>query len=359
MMNHSVYAVILAGGHGTRFWPRSRKKRPKQLLDIIGSESMIRITLARIEPLIPKNHILIVTNHEQAPLISEHLPQIKPQNILAEPFGRNTAPALALAATYLVMKEPDSVMVVLTADHLIQKQSAFLSLLQEGIKMARKGEYLITLGIKPTFPETGYGYIQTDEGFKGSKTCFKVRRYVEKPDRKTAEQYLKDGRYLWNSGMFIWKTQTFWNALERFLPSIHHSFDQLRDQFGRSDFSQSLEQVYQNIESISVDYGIMEKSNQVLVIPADIGWNDVGSWTALEQIMEKGENGNIILGHHLGIDSKNIIAYSHKKLIATIGIEDLIIVDTEDALLVCHKKKAQEIKNLVNLLEEKGMEEYL
>ncbi len=358
-MEENIYAVILAGGHGTRFWPRSRKKRPKQLLDIIGSESMIQLTLARIKPLIPEGNILIVTNREQAPLIEKHLPRIRPENILAEPCGRNTAPALALASAYLLTKAPGSIMIVLTADHLIQKQSAFLSLLNEGIRLACKNEYLITLGIKPTFPETGYGYIQIGEGFEDSNTSYKVKRFVEKPDRKTAEQYLMDGRYLWNSGMFIWKTQAFWQALKRFLPSMHHSFCQLTNIFDTPHFMETVEVVYKNMKSISVDYGIMEKSDKVLVIPADIGWNDIGSWTALEKIIEKGENGNIIIGHHIGIDSKNNIVYSHKKLIATIGIKDLIIVDTEDALLVCHKDRAQEIKDIVVLLEQRGMDEYL
>jgi mannose-1-phosphate guanylyltransferase len=358
-MGKSIYAVILAGGHGTRFWPRSRKKRPKQLLDIIGSESMIQLTLARIKPLIPVENILIVTNKEQAPLIEEHLSQIKSDNILAEPCGRNTAPALALASAYLLSKDQDSIMIVLTADHLIQKQSAFLSLLNEGIRLSCKDEYLITLGIKPTFPETGYGYIQTGDSFGDSSICYKAKRYVEKPDRKTAEQYLRNGRYLWNSGMFIWKTQTFWHALKKFLPAIYYSFSQLKDAFDSPHYMETAESVYKDMESISVDYGIMEKSDRVLVIPSDIGWNDVGSWTSLEKIMEKGENGNIIIGHHLGIDSKNNIAYSRKKLIATVGIQDLIIVDTEDALLVCHKDRAQEIKNIVNLLEQRGMEEYL
>jgi len=358
-MNKPIYVVILAGGHGTRFWPRSRKKRPKQLLDIIGSESMIRLTLARIAPLVPLDHILVVTSQELAPLIKEHLPQINPANILAEPCGRNTAPALAYASLYLLNQEPDSMMIVLTADHLIQKQKTFLDILKEGTKIADKHAYLITLGIKPTFPETGYGYIQIEEGFENSKLCFKVKRYVEKPDRQKAEEYLKDGGYFWNSGMFIWKTRTFWDALRRFLPEIYHAFDHLKDSYGGPDFNRAISKIYENMESISVDYGIMEKSDSVLMIPADIGWNDVGSWTALDQIIKKGENGNIIFGQHLGIDSKNIIAYSHKKLLATIGIQDLIIVDTEDALLVCHKDHAQEIKNLVNLLEQKGLEEYL
>jgi mannose-1-phosphate guanylyltransferase len=358
-MGKNIYAVILAGGHGTRFWPRSRKKRPKQLLDIIGSESMIQLTLTRIKPLIPLENILIVTNKEQAPLIEEHLTQIKPENILAEPCGRNTAPALALASAYLLSKDQDSIMVVLTADHLIEKQYAFLSLLYEGTKLACKNEYLITLGIKPSFPETGYGYIQTGEKLVDTIVSYRAKRYVEKPDRKTAEEYLRDGRYLWNSGMFIWKTQTFWHALKRFLPYIYNSFYQLKDVFDTPNYMEKVESIYKDIKSISVDYGIMEKSDKVLVIPANIGWNDVGSWTALDQIMKKEEHGNIIIGQHLGIDSKNIIAYSHKKLIATLGIQDLIIVDTEDALLVCHKDRAQEIRNIVNLLEQRGMDEYL
>ncbi|MGA1839408.1 MAG: mannose-1-phosphate guanylyltransferase [bacterium] len=358
-MKKKVYAVILAGGHGTRFWPRSRKKRPKQLLDIIGSESMIQLTISRIKPLIPIENILIVTNKEQAPLIKDHLPQIKPENILAEPCGRNTAPALALASAYLLSKHKDSIMIVLTADHLIQKHYAFLSLLNEGTKMACKDEYLITLGIKPEFPETGYGYIQAGDKLEGLIIGYKAKRYVEKPDKKTAEEYLRDGRYLWNSGMFIWKTQTFWQALERFLPDIYLSFCRLKDAFGTPNYMETAENIYKDMESISVDYGIMEKSDKVIVIPANIGWNDVGSWTALDKIMKKGEDGNIIIGQHLGIDSKNIIAYSHKKLITTLGIQDLIIVDTEDALLVCHKDRAQEIKNIVSLLEKRGMDEYL
>lgn len=320
---------------------------------------MIQLTISRIKPLIPFENILIVTNKEQAPLIKEHLPQIKPENILAEPCGRNTAPALALASAYLLSKDQDSIMVVLTADHLIQKQYAFLSLLNEGTKMACKDEYLITLGIRPTFPETGYGYIQAGDKLEDSIIGYKAKRYVEKPDKKTAEEYLRDGRYLWNSGMFIWETQTFWNALERFLPDIYLPFCQLKDAFDTPNYMETAENIYKNLEPISVDYGIMEKSDKVIVIPANIGWNDVGSWTALDKIMKKGEDGNIIIGRHLGIDSKNIIAYSHKKLITTLGIKDLIIVDTEDALLVCHKDRAQEIKNIVSLLEKRGMDEYL
>ncbi|MGA1844749.1 MAG: mannose-1-phosphate guanylyltransferase [bacterium] len=358
-MYTSVYAAILAGGHGTRFWPRSRKRNPKQLLDIIGSESMIRLTLARIEPYIPLDNLFIITSRDLAPLISDHLPQLKPGNILAEPCGRNTAPALSLAAAHLLVQDPDSVMVVLTADHLIQKKSSFLNLLNKGVELARNSDHLITLGITPAFPETGYGYIQMGECIDNEHLCYRVKRYVEKPDRKTAQAYLKDGGYLWNSGMFIWRTQAFWNALEKFLPAMHSQFCLIKDSLEGEGYDETLRRVYETVESISVDYGIMEKSDRVLVIRADIGWNDVGSWTALEQILEKGENGNIIVGHHLGIDSQNIIAYSHKKLLATIGIKDLIIVDTDDALLVCHKDRAQDIKNLVSLLEQKGMEEYL
>lgn len=358
-MTNSAYAVIMAGGHGTRFWPRSRKKRPKQLLDIVGSEPMIQQTVARIEPLFPLQNILVVTNKDHAPLIKERLPGINPENILAEPCGRNTAPALALASVWLMAKEPDTTMVVLTADHLIQKESVFLEHLKQGINLASEDEYMVTLGIQPAFPETGYGYIQMGDPHDGSNTCFRVERYVEKPDRETAELYIKNGRYLWNSGMFIWKTGTFWRALQRFLPSIHHSFERLRKAWCGPAFPEMLNSVYQEVKPISVDYGIMEKSDRVLVIRADIGWDDVGSWTALDRIIKKGEDGNIINGPHISIDTKNTIAYSTGKLIATIGIHDLIIVETEDAILVCHKDKAQDIKTLVDRLEEKGLDKYL
>jgi len=355
----NAYAVILAGGKGERFWPSSRKNYPKQLLPIGTEKSMIEESVKRITPLIPPERILIVTNQILTEKITELLPQIPKANILGEPQGRNTAPAIGWGAVEVQAKDSEGVMVVLTADHIIKDEGRFREILKAGVEIAGKEEVLLTIGIKPTRPETGYGHIKpkkklSEVGEKKDIEVFEVERFVEKPDLERAKQYNREG-YLWNSGMFIWKTTTILENMQEYLPSLHQGLVKIGKNVGSKEI---VEEVYRSIEGESIDYGIMEKAKKVYVIKGDFPWNDVGSWAALEEIYPPNEEGNIVRGQSIGIDSKNCILVGKDKLIATLGVQDLIVVDTADAILICPKDKAQEVKKLVKKLKEEGLEEY-
>ncbi|MGA1825577.1 MAG: mannose-1-phosphate guanylyltransferase [bacterium] len=362
MAGAELYAVIIAGGQGTRFWPRSRKKNPKQLLNITGEGSLIQQTTARIKKFIPPENILIVTGKQYGSQIQQHIPEIKPEHILEEPRGRNTAAALSLASIFLLHHYKDPTMVVLPADHSIRNNILFINHLQDACYLARKHSCLVTLGVKPTHPETGYGYIMKGEKISDEKgEAFWVNEFTEKPDKKRAKEFVESDNYLWNSGMFIWQARVFWQKIRELMPDYYQRFDSLKQRLGTSSYNEFLDTVYQNIESVSVDIGIMERAEKVLVIPVDIGWNDVGSWTALDQISDHDNYNNIVRGRHIPIDTHNSIIESvnENKLVATIGIDNVIIVDTEDVLLVCHKDHAQDIKKIVNELESKKLIDYL
>ncbi len=349
---NSLYAVIMAGGSGTRFWPLSRRRCPKQLLKLSSGQSMLQQAVARLQPLIPYERIIIITTGEQAEQVRQQLPQIPRDNILVEPQGRNTAAAIALAAFYLQSRDPQAVMAVLPADQLIKKAEAFRSLLSSAAQLAVQGDYLITLGIKPDCPHTGYCYIVCGEKM-GS--CYRVKSFVEKPSLEEAERLLAAGSALWNSGMFIWRVETILAALQQHLPDIYQQLAALNGDWN----PQSLAEIYPRLPAVSIDYGVMEKADRVVVFPADLGWNDLGSWASLGELFPADEQGNISPGRLLALESHGLTVYSPHKLVASLGVEDLIIVDTGDVLLVCAKERAQEVKKLVELLEEKGGREYL
>ncbi len=343
------YGVVMAGGQGTRFWPLSRKSTPKQVLNISGNDVMINETIKRCKGVIPFENAYVITNKLQENRIKDVLLEVVPrENVLVEPAARNTAPCILYTALTLFNKYGDGIMSVFPADHYISDGKEFREVLESAILLAEQTDQLITIGIRPTFPSTGYGYIGFDDA-SCQQEAFAVLEFVEKPNFDTASMYLDSGQYLWNSGIFVWKISVIIENFKRFLPRIYEC---IKD-------SVRLDECYPKLQNISIDYGIMERSNEVLVIPADFGWNDVGSWDALGTIFPPDKNGNIVKADFLGIDTQNSIIYGNEKLITTVGLEDMIIVNTKDALLICPKSRAQEVKNIVSKLKEKDRTEYL
>jgi mannose-1-phosphate guanylyltransferase len=352
-----MYAVIMAGGKGTRFWPRSREKKPKHLLDIVGSKTIIQETIDRISPLIPPENILIVTGQSHAAELIRQLPDIPEKNIIIEPVGRNTAPCIGLASLHIRKKTPDDVMLVLPSDHLIADEAKFLKILGIAAEMAQRGDYLVTIGIKPTSPETGYGYIEqgvTKAVIRGEE-IFEVRSVREKPDLEQAKKLLEQGRFSWNSGMFVWKTTTILNAIKQWLPDLYQGLVQIEEVLGSAGEAAAVDQVYRNTEAISIDYGVMEKARNALVIRGDFGWSDVGSWDALWEVSRKDEKGNTVRGHLIAIDSRNCLVYSPGKPVALVDVDDLIVVETDDVLMICKRGSSQDVKKVVDVLEKGKM----
>ncbi|ADL68461.1 Mannose-1-phosphate guanylyltransferase [Thermoanaerobacterium thermosaccharolyticum DSM 571] len=354
-----ITGVIMAGGKGERFWPKSRIKMPKQFLKLYGDRTMIQQTVDRLKRLMPIKNIFVVTNIDYAGLISDQIPELPTENILIEPMGKNTAACIGLAALHTERLDKDSIMVVVPSDHVIKDEETYLGVLKTAIEKAKSGNNLVTIGIKPLHPETGYGYInfrKITHEILNNNPVHKVERFVEKPDYDTAVKYVESGNYLWNSGMFIWKTSTILNAIKEYMPQLYSALNVIREHFDSDEIEKVLYEEYSKLESISIDYGIMEKAKNVYVVPGDFGWDDVGSWTSIERLYEKDENGNVIKGNVVSVDTKKCIITGSDKLIATLGIEDVIVVDTEDALLICSKDKAQNVKEILKELKEKNSE---
>lgn len=353
-----MYIVILAGGSGTRFWPLSRTARPKQLISITGDRTMLQRTVERVLPLRPKR-IIIVTNALQATetanqIVGYHGIAI---DVIAEPAGRNTAPAIGLAATIIAAHDPNGVMVVLPADHYIRDEEAMRGTILASAHAARNG-YLVTLGIVPTRPETGYGYIEADMELRGEGP-FPVRRFVEKPPLEEALRYLEDGNYFWNSGMFLWQADTILAEIGCHLPNLACSLGEIAftgDVWGVSDLNIQIETAYKSMESISIDYGVMERSDKVQVVPVEMGWSDVGSWSALPEVVKPDGAGMICINsaEHVSIDSSDCLIYTDNKVVATVGVHDLIVVSTPDAVLICDRERAQDVKKVVEELAIRG-----
>lgn len=349
-----ISAIILAGGIGSRFWPLSRSQYPKQVLRLLGSESMIQSTIERLLSRIPVERQAVVTNAAQADVINLELRRKGWQDIrlILEPEGRNTAPAVGLAAVLLGAGDPAALLAVFPADHFIRDQAALLAALEQGAVWAAAG-YLVTFGIPPSRPETGYGYIKQgaplDEAGKG----FQAARFIEKPDLARAQTFLAEGGYSWNSGIFLFRRDVLLAAIERHLPEVHQGLSRLSE-----DTSPTLlAEVYRDFPNISLDHGIMERAANVAVVPVEMGWNDVGTWGALQDIFPKDERGNVILGRALDRGSKGCTFYAQNRLVATIGLENVIVVDTPDATLVCHRDRVQEVKDLVADLSRQNMVE--
>lgn len=358
----TITAVIMAGGKGERFWPKSRTNLPKQFLNISGNKSMIQQTIGRLEKLIDITQIFIVTNELYAELIHAQLPNLPMENIIIEPIGRNTAPCVGVASIIIEEKFPDSTMVVLPSDHIIENEEGFIKILETAVEVAQNNSNLVTLGIKPTYPETGYGYIESTKELEiiNGLEVHKVSNFVEKPNLETAENYLKSSNFFWNSGIFIWKVAVIRKYIELLMPDMHDILETMKSSFaGTVNRNEVIKSEFYKMPDQSIDYGIMEKVNNIYVIPCIFGWDDVGSWTALDRINEHDENGNVIKGNILNLDTKRCIIESNGKLIATLGVEDLIIVDTEDVTLICSKDKAQEVKVLLKELRMQKLDKYL
>jgi mannose-1-phosphate guanylyltransferase len=348
--------LIMAGGSGTRFWPLSTEDKPKQFLNLVSEKSMIRETIERTAKIIPFEKIFIATNIKYLENIKKEIPEIPAENIILEPVARDTAACIAYAGLIIKKKYPESIMAVLPSDHLIEKEDEFLKNLCKAFEKA-EADCIITLGIKPTYPETGYGYIEYKKSDTDREMC-SVKSFREKPNFETAEKYIEKGNFLWNSGMFIWKTDLIIEEIKKYMPSHKTVLEKIEDKLegkklSGTELSEYVKEIFNEFEKISIDFGVMEKSKLVNVIPIDIGWNDVGSFKSLEEVFPKDKEGNIIReeaeGTYYELDSEdNIIINKEDKIIATIGLEHFVVVNTGDALLICHKDKTQEIKKMMD-----------
>ncbi|MBS3742366.1 MAG: mannose-1-phosphate guanylyltransferase [Candidatus Cloacimonetes bacterium] len=352
-----MIALIMAGGIGTRFWPLSTPQNPKQFLNILGENSMIQETVNRILPIIDYKDIYIVTNIEQKELVQEHLPKLPEENIIAEPYGRNTAPCIGLSAFLLSQKYgDDETMLVLAADHYIGKENLFREIVQFSSKFVQQNKNLLTFGIEPTYPATGYGYIEFGNKInKESFTVFEVKKFKEKPDLKTAKKFIKAGHFAWNSGMFMWRLDSIVKAIQKHMPRLYKNLKEI-NRYWNKDFDK-VSEIYENLQKVPVDIGIMEKADNAAVIPVDIDWNDIGSWEALDEMKQnRDRHNNFLDGKILTIDAKNnyILSTDKKKPIALIGVEDSIVVETNSGLLVCKKNRSQDVKKIVQELKKEN-----
>ena len=354
-------AVIMAGGKGERFWPQSRANMPKQFLSLTSDgKTMIQLTVERLLRLVEMEDIFVVTNQNYRNIVAEQLPDLPAENVLCEPMAKNTAPCVAYAAAVIQAKYDDAVMCIVPSDHIIKNKALFADTLSLAAEVAEKGDNLITIGITPTYPETGYGYIKfTKDAAVGLHGVYKVDRFEEKPDAATATRYVDEGNYLWNSGMFIWKVSTILKNFARFLPDLAADAGEIRDSVGKDTHEKTVAEVFGRCVGVSIDYGIMEKAQNIYTLPGSFGWDDVGSWLSLERINPTDAVGNYAKGNVLQLGTENSIFVSNGRLVAAIGVQNLIVVETPDVTLVCDKDNTQDVKKIVAKLKERGDTKYL
>lgn len=363
--------VLLAGGRGTRFWPRSRMRTPKQLLNIVGSETMLRMTMKRLLGVFAARNFWAVTNAEQAAGVRRELPGVPAAHVLAEPVGRNTAAAIGLAAIHLAHEHGDALMGVVPSDSYVGDVAGYHKVIAAALDVARTPGRLVVLGIPPTRPETGYGYIEQGGGLidVSGVTAREVARFTEKPDLATAQKYVASGKYFWNAGMFFWRVSTFLNVLQRFLPETHDGLRELGNTIGTRKYASALKRIYPKLENISVDYAVMEPVTRlhalpaspvrqeanaptVFVISANVGWSDIGSWAAVYELLAKKPGENVAAGASFALDAAGNYLWSAKKFVAAVGVRDLVVVETDDALLICARDRSQDVGKIVKWLEE-------
>jgi mannose-1-phosphate guanylyltransferase len=360
----NFYPVILAGGRGTRFWPLSRRRRAKQLLALDGKQTMIQQAVRRLGSLSTADRFWIITNEDSQREILRQLPRLAKRQVLAEPLGRNTAPAIGLAAFILQRRDPDAVIGMFPSDHVIADEKKFRDVLKRAIEIANRGEYVVVLGIHPTRPETGYGYIEVGAAFNGDGS--RVRRFTEKPDVERAAGFLTAGNYFWNSGMFVWSARTLVNALREHLPKTAAILEQIAADFGKRQFASTFRRLYPLCENISIDYAVLEprsakgeQNSNIVCLPAGFGWNDLGSWTALHEhhsSTRQPQDGNLILGQGIfTLHASGNYVHSPDKFVAVVGVKDLVVVETEDALLITTREQAQDVGKVVKYLDDKKL----
>lgn len=359
----NFYALIMAGGQGTRLWPMSRQATPKQLLPLVDEHSMFQTSIKRIESILQPQNIFIVTGKNYAEELHNDAPEIPKDNFIIEPYGKNTAPALGLAMAYIQSRDPDATVAILTADHHIADKDKFCRVLETAYEVAQDGK-IVTLGISPSYPSTGFGYIQAGDVLTeiNDFTIYESKRFTEKPDIVRATQFLASGKYSWNSGMFIWKVADAMRDLERYQPAMYALFTYLQSTFDTPDYQDKLNDIWEKMPRESIDFAIMEKADNIAVIPVDIGWSDVGSWSSLYDILPQDKFGNCIKGeatdNRVILDTRNTLVYSNRLTVA-IGVQDIVVVDTDDVILICHKDRTEDVKEVVNYLKDNGSEEYL
>jgi mannose-1-phosphate guanylyltransferase len=356
----STFVTVLAGGAGTRFWPSGRRARPKQLLPITSRRSILFETLARCAPLAPPERTYVVTNRIQLEATRRECPALPPAQVVAEPEMRNTAAAIGLAALHVARRDPDGVMVVLPADHFIDPPERFVACFRAAVRRAAQADVLLTVGIRPTGPATGYGYIEAGEprATIEGHPVLAVKSFKEKPNAAAAAAFIATGSYFWTAGTFVWRVPTLLEAFRRHLPGHHEVLKRIEARLDRGEEPRPDD--YARFENVPIDMGIMEKADNVEVIPADFQWDDVGSWLAVDRLNARDADGNIVRGLHVGIDTHNCIVFgSEEHVVATLGIDDLIVVHTPDATLICPKSRAEEVRQIVRQLEERGLERFL
>lgn len=365
-LSEHLFVLILCGGVGKRLWPSSRSKKPKQFIRLLGKRTIFQDTVARSKRFVPVNKIIVVTNEDYVDEINRQAPDIPKENIIAEPIAKNTALAMGIGALFIRYRDPMAIVVNFASDHHVSDLRKFDLAVRGAVEMAKFGDYLVTIGVKPTFAHTGMGYIKIGNLFKrfDHSSIYKVEKFIEKPDGTTAEKFLSEGGYYWNANLYTWRADSILRAMELYLPKMAAQLETVRKNIGAAKEKETIKKVYEEAEEISIDIGVSEKARNMLLVPSTFSWSDIGDWKVAYDISKKDENGNVIIfekgkGEFVGIDTKNCIVHFSDQLIATIGVENLIIVDTKDAVLVCRKDRAEEVKKLVNLLKEKGKLEYL
>lgn len=356
-----MWAVIPAGGSGTRLWPASRRNRPKFLLPLPGPQSMLQATWERLRPLVAPQHCFVVTGAAHVAAVREQLFELPAEQVIAEPAPRGTGPAIGLAAFLVARHAPQALMGSFAADHFVAEPEAFRRAVRAGLRAASEG-YLVTIGVPARYPETGYGYIRIGEPLftADDLTVHRVWQFKEKPDRKTAEAYVRSGEYCWNASMFLWRVDVFLEALRELLPDVHAPLAAIAACWGTPEGQRCLEELWPTVPEVTIDQGIMERSSEVAVVPAEFGWADLGDWHGLAELLADDADDPVVLGcEHLGLDTRATLIYGGRRLVVTLGVEDLVVVDTDDVLLVAHRSRAQDVREIVRQLERLGRQDFL
>ena len=355
------YCLIMAGGSGTRFWPRSRVVKPKQYLSLFGDQSLIQESVQRFANFIPEDCIYVVSAKSQQEVLESQTTNLPKQNMIYEPVGKNTLPAIGLAALFIAEKDPDGIMIVSPSDHLIQNDELFKQTIESAVLIADQKDGIVTIGITPKFPATGYGYVQTAGEIQIGQAIksFAVNQFVEKPNVEVATGYLKDGGFFWNSGIFIFKVSVFLESVQKYAPELYADLMRIKEHIGSDTYEEAVDRIYNEVKSISIDYGILEKASNVFLVQGDFVWNDLGSWEEVYKYDKKDENQNAQVGEVVFLDSKNSYVYAPNSLVAVVGLDDVIVVQEGDTILVCKRDRAEDIKAVVGEITKRKLDQYL